>query len=307
MSDTQSTVKFETTTFKQQLGFASKTMFMCSIPQIQPKNSDGSLLLKWKRSNGNTIIGLTADPDYGLPYGRDRLFAHWIKTRSVMEDSPVIHFKDGASILEDMGLDPEGNNKVWLNGVINRLTHTVMTYEDGDKFKGGSFEGSLIIKKMNGYFDKKTYNPNQRPFFALGDLFYRVPGIPIDLNTLRKIGRSWFIIDFFTFINYRLWFETRNTTQSDDLSKWKPIRIPLDVYRMQSGTSENRSNKHFRSDLRQACQKLEEINAEFKPYLDNNDVITIPIVKPSFIWTAKNQEAMRSFHEALARIGNSST
>jgi hypothetical protein len=290
---------------RQELGFASKTMFMCSIPQLQPKNPDGSFVLTWERKNGNTTLGLTANPKFGLPAGKDKLFAHWLKTHSVMQDSPIIYFKDGTSILEEMGLDPKGNNKIWLNGVINRFTHTVMSYEDGNKFKGGNFEGSLIIKGMNGYFDKKSYNPNQRSFFVLGDLIFKVPGVPIDLNTLRLIGRSWFAMDFYTFLNYRLWCETKNLTQ-DDISKLKPIRIPMDAYRMQSGVPETRADRFFRRDLKEACKRLEEIGTEFKPYLDKNDVITVPVVKPTYILTSKNQEVMRSFHEAFERVKNSS-
>lgn len=291
---------------EQALGFASRSTINCSFPQLQPKNSDGSFVTHWERKNGNSTLTLTANPKYGLPAGKDRLFAIWLKTKAVMSGSSVVYFKDGASILKEIGLDPEGDNKIWLNGVINRFTHTVMSYEEGNKFRGGSFEGSLIIKKMNGYFDKRTWNRNERSYFVLGDLFEKVPGIPVDLNSLRRLGRAWFTIDLYTFINYRLWFETRDALAEEDLSKRKPLRIPMREYREQSGAPLTVADKTYRQDLRKAFKRIVAIQG-FKASLDENDVITVPIIRPVYVWTAKNQEAMKSFHDALTRLESAET
>lgn len=278
--------------------FAPKSFVVCSLPLLQPKNRDGSFVLTWERQDRDIKLGLSASQKFGLPFGKDRLLAYWLKSKSVLVKSDLIHFKDGGGILEELGLDPEGNNKIWLNGAVQRFTNTLMTYEEGDRLQGGEFEGALIIKKTSGYFDKrkdqKPSKKNSDPFFVLGDVFHKLTGVPIDLNTIHQIGRKWSVMDLYNFLSYRLWCKTRKSKEDEDFKKWPPLRIPLRDYRLQSGTLSTRSDKHLRADLKRDFKTISSIS-EYEPFLDDNDVITVPIIKPKTL--GKNSKVISTSND----------
>lgn len=287
----------------QELGFVSKAFLICSLPQTQPRNPDGSFVTKWKRQNGKFRLELIADPDFGLPYGRDRLLLHWLKTQCVIKKDPVIYFEDGASILEDMGFNPKGDNLIWLKGAINRLFRTSLALFEGNQFCGGKAQIEHIIKGMNSYYDKAFYDPNKRPFLVLSDLFFKLPGMPTDMRLKKQLGRAYHAMDLEDFLQYRLWYITRNVTkeQEAELSEWEPLRITLDEYKEQSGAPLDSLGKHFKQDIKLACKKLRDTGAEIQPKLVGNVIVT-PIIRPKRVWTLKNQKTIAEQEKILKEL-----
>lgn len=273
-----------------RVGYISRAFIMCALPLSEQKNKDGSYVLIWKRENGNASLELVADPRYGLPYGKDRIFEEWLTRQSILQKGREIFFKDGKSMLIEMGLSPKGDNKKWLNEVINRFTHTSITYQEGNKFAGGSFKSSKLIEEMSGYYTSKKgetrqkRNPNQRARFLLGNLLWQIPAIPIDLNTRDKIGRDWSLYDLHYFLQSRLFLETLDAKPNENFTNWKPIRIPMRDYRKQCGVTTLRADKLLRYDLVRNCEKLALVS-DFVASLDDSDVITIKISKPGKVCT----------------------
>lgn len=281
----------------QDLYFVSKSAVSCSFPHQQPKNLDGSLMTEWSRSNGKSKLTLKGSLEFGLPSGRDRLFGIFLKTKSLQTKSPVVHFKDCSSILKELGLSPKGNNLVWLHNVINRFTSTIIAYEEGDKFKGGSFEGSLILKAVHGFFDNKE-EKKESSYFVLGDVFFNVPGVPIDLKVFKKLGRHWMASDLYFFITHRLYQETKNSNRDEDLSKRKPLRIKMSDYKEQCGVPLMIDNKTFRQFLKKSFVKIKSVG-HFDISLDEKDVLTVPICRPRLIHSYKRQEIRKNIRKVI--------
>lgn len=52
--------------------------------------------------------GVTGDPDYGIPFGQDRLIPIWVATLAVRQKSRTVHFQSAAKILEEFDLPKVG-------------------------------------------------------------------------------------------------------------------------------------------------------------------------------------------------------
>ena len=57
---------------RQELAFNSRPFVLCGLPIRRP--ADGSL--KHTRKNGRFVLDVVAHPDYGLPFGQDRLIPY---------------------------------------------------------------------------------------------------------------------------------------------------------------------------------------------------------------------------------------
>jgi hypothetical protein len=63
----------------QQLGFASRPFVLCGLPVRCPPRST----LVYERRNGLFTLQITGHPDFGLPYGQDRLVPIFLATLAV--------------------------------------------------------------------------------------------------------------------------------------------------------------------------------------------------------------------------------
>ena len=58
----------------QELGFCGREFVLCGLPYRKPQ------ALKYERRNGSFVLKITGDPDFGVPYGQDRLLPIWLAT-----------------------------------------------------------------------------------------------------------------------------------------------------------------------------------------------------------------------------------
>jgi hypothetical protein len=62
-------VRVNRDTASQTLGFASRPFVLCGLPVKRPPRG----VLLHERRNGQFLLQVTGHPDYGLPWGQDRL------------------------------------------------------------------------------------------------------------------------------------------------------------------------------------------------------------------------------------------
>ena len=89
---------------KQELLFNSRPFLLCGLPIRKPQT--GTLL--HERRNGNFFLQVCGHPQFGLPYGQDRLVPIWVATKAVRLRSREIRFGAAAEILDELGLPPDG-------------------------------------------------------------------------------------------------------------------------------------------------------------------------------------------------------
>src|SRR5438105_4162320 len=89
---------------RQLLGFNSRPFVLCGLPIRKPPRS----VLKHTRRNGRFLLEVVGHPDYGLPFGQDRLVPLWVATLAVRQKSRVVYFRSAAQILEEFDLPRDG-------------------------------------------------------------------------------------------------------------------------------------------------------------------------------------------------------
>jgi hypothetical protein len=75
---------------KQNLGFSSRPFVLCGLPIRRPPA--GQLI--FERRNGQFVLQVTGHPDYGLPFGQDRIVPIFLATLAVRQQSQTISFRN---------------------------------------------------------------------------------------------------------------------------------------------------------------------------------------------------------------------
>lgn len=77
---------------------------LCGIPVRRPAKST----LEYSRQNGRFRLRVIGHPNYGLPFGQDRLLLIWIATMATWQKTREIRFRSAAVILDTFGLPKDG-------------------------------------------------------------------------------------------------------------------------------------------------------------------------------------------------------
>ena len=93
-------VRYRRDTAQQRLGFASRPFVLCGLPLRRPPQSS----LIYERRNGFFTLQITGHPDFGLPFGQDRLVPIFLATLAVRQQSQTIRFKSAAQMLDTFGM-----------------------------------------------------------------------------------------------------------------------------------------------------------------------------------------------------------
>lgn len=89
---------------KQILAFSSRPFVMCGLPVRQPPK--GQLL--FERRNGSFVLQITGHPEFGLPFGQDRLVPIYLATLAIQQKSRTVRFRSGAEMLDTFGMAKGG-------------------------------------------------------------------------------------------------------------------------------------------------------------------------------------------------------
>ena len=74
---------------KHNLGFSSRPFVLRGLPVR--KSAQGQML--YERRNGNFVLQITGHPDYGLPFGQDRVVPIYLATLAVRQQSAGRRFE----------------------------------------------------------------------------------------------------------------------------------------------------------------------------------------------------------------------
>jgi len=93
---------------QQNWAFSSRPFVLCGLPVRQPPQ--GQLL--FERRNGRFLLQITGHPQYGLPFGQDRLVPIYLATLAVQQKSPTVRFRSGARCWRPSGSRKEAQSIV---------------------------------------------------------------------------------------------------------------------------------------------------------------------------------------------------
>jgi len=101
----------------QTLAFSSRPFVLCGLPVRRlPKNQ-----LLYERRNGRFVFQITGHPDFGVPFGQDRLVPIFLATLAVQQKNQVIRFRTAAEMLETFGMHTGGKEYLRLVEAFERV------------------------------------------------------------------------------------------------------------------------------------------------------------------------------------------
>lgn len=85
--------------------------------------------------NGSVVLQVTGHPDYGVPFGRDRIVPIVPATLAVQQESQTIRFRTAAKMLETFGMHKGGKEYRRLIAAFERIFGATIFF-GADTFRG---------------------------------------------------------------------------------------------------------------------------------------------------------------------------
>ena len=199
---------------KQSLAFSSRPFVLCGLPVRQPPK--GQLL--FERRNGRFLLQITGYPQYGLPFGQDRLVPIYLATLAVQQKSPTVRFRSGAEMLETFGLQKGGKEYRRLVSAFERIFGATIFFGT-DTLSG---KAKLVERSRFHFLREARIWYHRRPeqtvlstefenVIVLSEEFYQeitAHPIPTDLEAVKVLAGAPAVLDLFLWLSYRCFLAT---------------------------------------------------------------------------------------------------
>lgn len=221
---------------RRELGFTSRPFVLCGFPLPPPPM--GQLL--HERRNGDFRPQITGHPEFGLPFGQDRLIPIFLATLAVQQQSQTVRFRFGATILDMFGLAKGGTEYRRIVSAFERIFGATIFF--GSKKQSGL---SRVVSHARFNFIRHAriwYHNSQRDnaITFSSEFFHEVTShpIPMDLDAAKLLVNSPDVLDFYIWLRYRA-FTTR---QAASIPLFGPCGLST-----QLGCSEYTRQRRFRA------------------------------------------------------------
>ena len=193
----------------QVLAFSSRPFVLCGLPVRRPPA--GQLL--YERRNGHFVLQLTGHPEFGLPFGQDRMVPIMLATLAVQQKSPLVRFRSGAEMLDTFGMAKGGKEYRRLVAAFERIFGaTIFFGTDTQNVKVRVVHRSRFnfLREAQIWYNRDPGQPLLSEEFSnvivLSDEFYREVTqhpIPTDLEAVKVLGAAPAVLDLFMWLVYR--------------------------------------------------------------------------------------------------------
>ena len=194
----------------QDLCFSSRPFVLCGLPV---RRLPGDQLL-YERRNGRFILQITGHPEFGVPFGQDRLVPIFLATLAVQQKSQTIRFRTAAEMLESFGMHTGGKEYRRLVGAFERIFGaTIFFGTDSFRGKATMIQRSRFNSMREAQIWYSREHPDQRTLssefenvIVLSDEFYHeliAHPVPNDLEAIKVLAASPAVLDLFMWLSYR--------------------------------------------------------------------------------------------------------
>jgi Plasmid encoded RepA protein len=198
----------------QNIGFASRPFVLCGLPVKRP--AKGALL--HERRNGNFLLQVTGHPQYGVPWGQDRLVPIFLATLAVRQQSQRITFRSAAEMLDLFGMQQGGSQYRRLISAFQRVFGATIffgTDTQRDKARVTQHGRFNFMREARIWYSRELEQEVLPGGFenevTLSDEFYRESmdhPIPTDLEAAKALSCSPAALDLFMWLSYRCFTAT---------------------------------------------------------------------------------------------------
>ncbi len=194
---------------KQTLCFSARPFVLCGLPVRKP--ADGELI--YERRNGQFVLQVTGHPNFGVPFGQDRIVPIFLATLAVRQKSQIIRFKTAAEMLETFGMHKGGKEYRRLVAAFERIFGATMffgTDSTAPRAKVVQRSRFNFLREAQIWYNKR---PDQQllgeefeNIIVLSDEFYHevlAHPIPTDLEAVKVLASAPAVLDLFMWLVYR--------------------------------------------------------------------------------------------------------
>ncbi|MCC6263872.1 MAG: replication initiator protein A [Bryobacterales bacterium] len=193
----------------ERLGFTSRPFVLCGLPMRRPPRRQ----LLFERQNGKFKLQLLGHPDFGLPFGQDRLILIFLATLAVRQQSQTLQFRSGAEMLEMFGMQKGGQEYRRLVAGIERIFGSTIFFGSERTTQGAKLFSRArfhFVRETHIWFDRDSSRSSPAEWrenvIVLSDEFFREiiqHPIPTDLEAIRLLAASPGALDLYLWVTYR--------------------------------------------------------------------------------------------------------
>ncbi len=185
----------------QTLCFSSRPFVLCGLPVRKPRGGE----LLYERRNAHFTLQVAGHPQFGVPFGQDRIVPIFLATLAIRQKSQTIRFKTAAEMLETFGMHKGGKEYRRLVAAFERIFGATIFF--GTDSLGAR---AMVVQRSRFNFLREAqiwYNrrPDQRVLgdefentITLSDEFYReimAHPIPTDLEAVKVLASAPAVLD----------------------------------------------------------------------------------------------------------------
>jgi hypothetical protein len=193
----------------QILGFATRPFVLCGLPIRRPTAST----LLYERRNGFFTLQVTGHPDFGLPFGQDRLVPIFLSTLAVRQQSQTIRFKSAAQMLDTFGMAKGGKEYRRLVAAFERIFGATIffgTDSTRDRARVVHRARFNFLREAQIWYERDAAQNDCSERFenvvVLSDEFYAevmAHPIPTDMEAVKVLASAPGVLDLFMWLVYR--------------------------------------------------------------------------------------------------------
>jgi hypothetical protein len=203
-------VRLRRETRDQKLCFSSRPFVLCGLPfRPLPKTQ-----LLYERRNGRFVLQIAGHPDYGVPFGQDRLVPIFLATLAIQQKTPTIRFKTAAEMLDIFGMSKGGREYRRLIAAFERIFGATIFFGTDTL----TSKSSVVKRTRFNFFSeaqiwyhgtKEGRSLSEGEFenvIVLSTEFYEeviAHPIPTDFEVVRILSSAPAILDLFVWLSYR--------------------------------------------------------------------------------------------------------
>jgi Plasmid encoded RepA protein len=254
-------IREQRATGRQELAFNARPFVLCGLPLRRPPSSQ----VIHRRPNGKFFLHVVAHPDFGLPFGQDRLVPIWIATLAVKQKTRTVQFASATDILSFFHFPRDGRYYArMVEGFKRIFAATIFFGSDGDSSGRPLFDWARFhfFDNVHLWFNRADHNSpgdsyQRANIVTLSESFYTEISqhpIPVEREAVALLANSSGALDFY------VWLAWKSRTVRRHIA-----RVPLFGDRgliNQLGCGEYSSDRFFRRKLRAWLRRMTIIWAQ---------------------------------------------
>ena len=260
----------------QTRAYTTRPFILCGLPIRRPPRDQ----LLYERRNGSFVLQVSGHPEFGLPFGQDRLVPIFLATMAVKQRSPTIRFRSASMLLEWFGLSKGGKEYRRLVAAFERIFGATIFFGTDTSRPPARLvhraRFSFLREAQIWYHrDGRATEPLEN-VVVLSEEFYAealAHPIPADLDAVRVLASAPAALDLFLWLTYRC-FVARGDELIPLFGEWGLTR--------QLGSVEYSRPRRFRAMLDQWLAAIRALWPDC-PARITKDGLSLAIRNASFI------------------------